>query len=92
MDVEIKGQKKKVAKKASSKKKIVREEQEETSQKLSKVEAKRTQAGAYEKTLIRKMSQEQKEIAIIFMEQRNEARVKAGMEPAYSQADMDLYK
>lgn len=87
-NVEIKGTKKKVVKQA-----IVREEEQDLDRPmLSKVEAKRTKPTTYLKSLIKKMTKEQKETAILFMQQRNEARLRANMEPAYTQSDMDLYK
>lgn len=96
-NVEIKGTKKKVVKTETkimeSPKVIVREEEQDLDRPLlSKVEAKRTKPDAYLKSLINKMTKEQKETAIIFMSQRNEARLRANMEPAYTQSDMDLYK
>jgi len=98
-NVEVKGQEeKKVAKKASSKKKVPmrkkKEKKEGPYQQMepSKVEADRSEPSPFLISRIKKMTKEQKETAIAFMESRNEARVRAFMEPAYTQEDMDLYK
>ena len=90
MDVEVKGQKSKKAKVEDNV--IVRAEEVSEEKKLSKVEAKRSKPTAFGISQIKKMTKEQKATAIEFMKQRNEARVKASMEPAYTKADMDLYK
>lgn len=93
MDVEVKGTKKKVIKK-TKKGTPVRDESQDEDDKpvLTKVEAKRGKPDGYLMSQIRKMSKEQRETAVAFMESRNEARVRAGMEPAYSESDMELYK
>lgn len=89
-NVEVKGTKKKA--KAEASETPVRKKKVKAEKPLSVVEADRTEPSGYLKAQIRKMSKEQKETAVKFMIQRNEARVKAQMEPAYSQEDMDLYK
>lgn len=88
-NVEIKGKKTKTAK--NEKGTPVRVKKAKSDKPLSVVEADRSEPNTFLKSQINKMSKEQKAIAVEFMKQRNEARLAAHMEPAYSQEDMDLY-
>ena len=92
-NVEIKGKSEKSSKSVKNEDgEIVRKPRKKEEKALSVVESDRSEADAFLKSRIKKMSKEEKETAIKFMKQRNEARVKARMEPAYSEEDMALYK